>query len=983
MGEYSSYVAQLTVDHIKKMVHDNAQEGSEFDFKKTLDLTAPESKRDHMLDVTAFANAEGGTIIVGVKEQEGHPGHAGSWVDLSEKDATKLKQQITSLCGDYIDPSIRGLNVRTERISEAVSIVVVSIPVDGCAHAVIKLSKTPEFFKRVGDTKVAMTVAEVQTAFSRGQVPGGASTVYVSKAQNDAHTPIRGYVYCFLIDVMRSTMQMDRRSSAAVDRFDAAFGNYLDSLLEPLGLSLIRQDSTGDGVKLLTDNVNDLQALCCLGVIMSRRLRSQLAQTAVVPIDSVPPLRISICSGKDTKTKWGFTGSSSARAAEANIYCVENEVLVDEVVRNYVCDDFKLELVDLNRRPAAVKPGPLEDVDRLYALKDLRLENLPESDLLPMYSFALLETGRESKAHELLTELEDRLNQETQRLSDKSSETQRIVTRRWNRLLNSQTDYEQAERVYDRMVSNGIEPNVVAYTVLMNKSVTYTEARAWLSRMVSAGIKPNVVSYSTLMKKASEYEAAADCYKEMLEAGVHPNEVTYGCLLAKSPDYETATAWMEQISISGLRPTQYQYTAMVMKSPDYATAVQWVEKMKEQGIAMTTWAYSAMMHKSKDFETAVAWYTSMRHSHIKPDVFTLNNLLEKAPDYTTALEWLTKLVGRNVVPDVVTYNTMIKQSPDCQEAYSWYEKALASGLHLTKYTLVALIHHSPDSDEALGWVDKFVANGTVIDTKVYQTLLYCASTAESIDRIRRKARSLGFRFDVGCFNRILEKAHTACEVQKVMRDMRLSRIQPDELTYQVLFGLPTDYEFAMQVLDSVTGEHVTIAPEAGVHVLRCASDYRQGLDLLERLRGLGMAITEAIWNALFQLDLSGVPAQEVLDMYVKQPMRPRRAMESAISNYRGQQRWDDCFFLVMNYPFLPISLSIMRKRSVPSCEYFRTFLADSKQGHNAAYALGLALHETGQDAQAIEYLRIARDGAGLGARRESLDELIESISLKA
>lgn len=802
----------------------------------------------------------------------------------------------------------------------------------------------------------------------------------VSNTTSDAAGTVHSYVYCFLIDMIRSTSQRDRRSSVATDRFDDALDKYLDPLLEPLGLSAVHQHSTGDGFQLLTENENDLQALCCLGVIMSRRFRSQLAKMAAVPVDNVPSLRISICGGKGTKKRSGYVGTSGIRATRANKYCLPNEVLVDEAVRVYVCDDFDLELVDFGRRPPDLKPEHVEDDYRLYSLKDLRLENLLEWDLLPIYRFTLSETGREAKAHELLMELEKRLNKETQRLSDRPSETQLHVAKRWSILLNSQPDYEQARRVFERMVSEGIEPNVYVYSMLMNKSATFGEARAWLSEMERRGVEPNVVSYSTLLAKAPDYGAAVDCFSEMCDAGVRPNDKTYGCLLAKSPDYETAKAWMDQMSLNGVEPTSYMYAGMVIKSPDYATAMQWLDAMEKRGIVMPSPAYSMMMNKSTDYETALAWYESMRRRRIRPDVFTLNMLLEKAPDYPTAEAWVTELTGRHVVPDIVTFNTMIKRSPDNRNACDWYEKARALGLQPTLHTLIALVYHSLGLDEALDWMDRLVAEGITVDTRVVQPLLHLASTDESIERVRRKAKSVGFHLDVACFNVILRKTPNLDEAHKVVDDMRRSGIRPDENTYQILLRLTTDCESGVWILDSMERDGVVLTPEIGGLIIRNATNYRQGLDLLNRLRRRGMAITATVWDSLFRLDLTGVSAQELLETFVKEPMRPRQAMQSAISKYRIQERWDDCLFLVMNYPFLAISLAIMRKRFEPSCAYFRTFLDDPKQGHNAAYALGLALHAAGQDKEAIEYLRVARDGAGLGARQESLDKLIDSIS---
>ena len=154
-----------SVETITKFVKDHTPESSTLDFKKTLVLDNREAQQDLVRDVTAFANASGGWIIVGISE-EGMPHCAATWAHLSMADAERIRQQVIDLCASHIDPAIPGLDVQTEQVP-ATSLVIISIPAGHIPHAVIGFDGKTEYYVRVNDTKRQMTPSELQAAFAR------------------------------------------------------------------------------------------------------------------------------------------------------------------------------------------------------------------------------------------------------------------------------------------------------------------------------------------------------------------------------------------------------------------------------------------------------------------------------------------------------------------------------------------------------------------------------------------------------------------------------------------------------------------------------------------------------------------------------------------------------------------------------------------------------------------------------------------------
>lgn len=156
----------LSIEAIAKMVQDHVPESFALEFKATLDLTTKEAKRDIVCDIAAFANASGGSIIIGISER-GMSRHAADWGQLTAVDAESIRQTILGLCGSHIEPAIPGLDIQTEVMPGKASLVVINIPAGSLPHAVTGFDQEPKYYKRVGDGKLPMTPADLQAAFAR------------------------------------------------------------------------------------------------------------------------------------------------------------------------------------------------------------------------------------------------------------------------------------------------------------------------------------------------------------------------------------------------------------------------------------------------------------------------------------------------------------------------------------------------------------------------------------------------------------------------------------------------------------------------------------------------------------------------------------------------------------------------------------------------------------------------------------------------
>lgn len=158
--------------------------------------------------------------------------------------------------------------------------------------------------------------------------------------------------YCLAIDLVASTAAGQRRSTMENDRFNRALVAHLGEYIRvaELGQTLIKFE--GDGWLFMTKDVKLVSALCCVALALSKQFEAQMIRlieadsqqgtTSVIPI---PPLRISLCCGLDSEVLLptglsDFIGESARLATRAGKFCTNNEVVVDDTVRNFTQHDF-------------------------------------------------------------------------------------------------------------------------------------------------------------------------------------------------------------------------------------------------------------------------------------------------------------------------------------------------------------------------------------------------------------------------------------------------------------------------------------------------------------------------------------------------------------------------------------------------------------------------------------------------------------------
>lgn len=134
-------------------------------------------------------------------------------------------------------------------------------------------------------------------------------------------------VYCLCMDLIGSTEVGLELTTAQLDRFNLSLVEQIKPHLENLGLDDALLKFTGDGWLLMTKAEEDeeVRALCCLATIMAKRFQDEMSEKTGMSLDFIPPLRLSICSGRDIRVdlpngRKDWAGDSARVATRASAY---------------------------------------------------------------------------------------------------------------------------------------------------------------------------------------------------------------------------------------------------------------------------------------------------------------------------------------------------------------------------------------------------------------------------------------------------------------------------------------------------------------------------------------------------------------------------------------------------------------------------------------------------------------------------------------
>ncbi|GAA4481154.1 RNA-binding domain-containing protein [Gluconacetobacter asukensis] len=153
-------------ENIIFLIENSTTEDLYIEFKSETYGTNDEAKRELLADVSAFANAQGGDLLLGVGAEAGQ---ANALPGIGMIDADKEILRLESIIRDGLEPRVAGIRSRALRLASGEQIIVIRIPASMIAPHRSVASKGGRFYRRNSAGKYEMDIQELRETFTGGE----------------------------------------------------------------------------------------------------------------------------------------------------------------------------------------------------------------------------------------------------------------------------------------------------------------------------------------------------------------------------------------------------------------------------------------------------------------------------------------------------------------------------------------------------------------------------------------------------------------------------------------------------------------------------------------------------------------------------------------------------------------------------------------------------------------------------------------------
>ncbi|MBL7130916.1 MAG: ATP-binding protein [Candidatus Omnitrophica bacterium] len=159
----SKDIDKVTEADLQSLIDNAVSEGKEIEYKQSLQISSDGDRKEFLADVSSFANASGGDLIIGISQKDGNP-EALFGIDISDKDAEIRK--LDGIIRDGIEPRIPSVVIQPIKLANSKVVLVIRIAKSWLSPHRVTLRGYDKFYSRSTNGKYPLDVSELRVAFS-------------------------------------------------------------------------------------------------------------------------------------------------------------------------------------------------------------------------------------------------------------------------------------------------------------------------------------------------------------------------------------------------------------------------------------------------------------------------------------------------------------------------------------------------------------------------------------------------------------------------------------------------------------------------------------------------------------------------------------------------------------------------------------------------------------------------------------------------
>lgn len=156
----------ITTSHLQQLVENSVPESRTLEYKAANYGHNDESRKEALKDITAFANSDGGHLIIGISEKSGTLAFA-EGIDAASAD--KEIQRLGSMLRDNVEPSLIGHQIKSVPIPSNRHAIIVHVPRSWTKPHRTNFKNSKRFYVRNSNGVHEVSVDELRTLFLSSQ----------------------------------------------------------------------------------------------------------------------------------------------------------------------------------------------------------------------------------------------------------------------------------------------------------------------------------------------------------------------------------------------------------------------------------------------------------------------------------------------------------------------------------------------------------------------------------------------------------------------------------------------------------------------------------------------------------------------------------------------------------------------------------------------------------------------------------------------